>query len=343
MFSDVLAYAVVLLAERCQETERVHENACTIVRLLIERGADVNTFTFQNDHAPLTAAIQYWAPLSLIQCLINAGADVNRCDAAGVTPLTASTGPKAGQTPCRQDVVQLLLDIGANVNGGDKSKRVPLHNAAGCFSPSVLELLLSNGSDASASDKDGKQALHYVLARRNAWWSIENLMPDRISWWLSSEAIKCIRLLADAGASFIVTDSFGETPITLILRDAFFHVSTCSNDDRARITAVCRLLLERNILGDWPRDDCITVAHVAAKLNDVELLRSYASKGGDINANESIEGRPLWVALKDDCRIAVNELLRLGAHVDVYLRGASAYERIMRQEDAGELFLDFMK
>lgn len=73
------------------------------------------------------------------------------------------------------EVVQLLLDQGANLSYVDKDGRIPLYSAAEGGYAEVVQVLLDKGANPSSTDEDGETPLR--LATYN---SIENhAIPTR--------------------------------------------------------------------------------------------------------------------------------------------------------------------
>ena len=58
-----------------------------------------------------------------------------------------------------------LLDHGADVNKADDAGETPLMTAAGSAEPDLVELLLSRGADVAAQCKTGCTALHLAVAQ----------------------------------------------------------------------------------------------------------------------------------------------------------------------------------
>ena len=107
---------------------------------------------------------------------------------------------------CHMDVVQQLIDLGANVNYVDHAGRTPLMVTATALRGKgysadtmpirnqIAALLIKHGADVNRADEGGRTALHCAVGDRN---------PD------------LIRMLLAAGADKSTKDSQGYTPLYL--------------------------------------------------------------------------------------------------------------------------------
>jgi len=161
----------------------VLRNQHAAIRLLIERGADLDRREFPDNAAPLHFAALH-GDMETIRLLVEAGADVDgNGDDHGVGVL--------GWATCfgdvREEVAAYLLDHGAKLNlwtaialdraddlramiAGDRSlltarmtrnehRRTPLHHAVRKNRPRIVQLLLELGADPNARDATGATAL----------------------------------------------------------------------------------------------------------------------------------------------------------------------------------------
>lgn len=83
-----------------------YDNSLNEIKLLIEKGADVNNVTAY-EQTPLSNAISI-NNLDNIKCLVENGADVNYCDKFFETPLSKAI------IFCNVNVVKYLIEHGAN-------------------------------------------------------------------------------------------------------------------------------------------------------------------------------------------------------------------------------------
>ena len=86
--------------------------------------------------------------------------------------------PSCGQL--RKDtrrVVQVLLELSADVNAQSKQAYTPLMFAARLGDLDIVELLAARGADLNATQAQGATAL--VIAIQNAHWDVAGLLLDK--------------------------------------------------------------------------------------------------------------------------------------------------------------------
>jgi ankyrin repeat protein len=130
------------------------------VRLLIQRGANVNGVSKLTGRTPLVMAAGRAGSIGIVRLLLDKGADPNVVDKQGISPVLAA----AANTDSA--VLKLLLDHGVNPNVNVKAKNSmpPLSLAAFVGNRSNVELLLSRGADAKAIAPGGFTVLMSQMA-----------------------------------------------------------------------------------------------------------------------------------------------------------------------------------
>ena len=104
---------------------------------------------------------------NVVQLLLDNGADLNKRDNYGITPLN-----RAGATPLHwaaeeghKDVVKLLIVRGADPNQGvGEVEWTPLQKAAYHRHKGVAQILIDGGASTNIADKYGRTPLHWAAA-----------------------------------------------------------------------------------------------------------------------------------------------------------------------------------
>ena len=112
----------------------------------------------------------------VIKMLLDAGADPNKKDKRGQTPLFLACTQKIGDLgyPCS---VKLLLDNGADPNTKDIFGCTPLHYAVADGIKDAVKVLLDGGALPDIKNKSGETPLY--LAGRHGGKDIFNFIMDR--------------------------------------------------------------------------------------------------------------------------------------------------------------------
>ncbi len=157
-----------------------------IVRLLVETGANVNLYGDEEALPIMWAAkeghqavFEYLAPLTdpeqrkeaelaalhlaasegkieALQLLFNVGADLNSKDGFGETALMIAAQQRQPR------FVQPLLQMGADINAKDNEGRTALMVAAQSSYITTVKILIRAGADVNAKDIEGNTALTYA-------------------------------------------------------------------------------------------------------------------------------------------------------------------------------------
>jgi len=153
------------------------------IRLLIERGADLNRRDFPDNATPLHFAAAH-GDLDTVRLLVEAGADI---DGHGDDYAVGVLGWATCFNQVRREVAAYLLEHGASFNiwtaialdrsdelramiaadpslltarmSRNQHRRTPLHHAAAKNRPQMVQLLLEVGADPNATDATGVTAL----------------------------------------------------------------------------------------------------------------------------------------------------------------------------------------
>lgn len=299
----------LFIASGCNDLDEVQK--------LVESGLDVST---RNTKEPTSAtfngrtALHYAAnqgSLSVINYLINHGADVNAKNGKGYTPLYyAASYNKA-------EAVSLLLTKGADPNlmgelGG------PLHIAVSHQQAEAVDILLSGGADANLRrDFDGGTPLH--------WYVI-------FATQFSSKDIRILDSLAKHGVNFNALDKRGTTPLDsnhlagsvgpLVMRGARLSnvddiFSLLNKVARSGSTDALKYLKAEGFSLQTKGPDGQTLLHDAGMFGHVQVIEYLIANGLDMDAIDR-EGRtPLDKALLACKKNSIEYFIEKGAKSNI--------------------------
>ena len=112
--------------------------------------------------SPLHSAVDYM-DLEMVQVLVDCGADVNARDDAGRTPLNFTLcGWWPTRRPTNPGVVRWLLDHGADPNARNKNGETSLHLALASGRVEIARLLVEHGASVKVKDRVGRTSLDRV-------------------------------------------------------------------------------------------------------------------------------------------------------------------------------------
>ena len=166
---------------------------CEAARVLLRYGADAEYSDTETAKTRLMCAAEHHSSPEMIELLIEAGADVNETDLSERTPLMfAASNDKYVYD---SKVIKTLLSHGADVKYRDFYGRTALHYA--CKNPDekkTIAMLIKAGADINAKDDYGCTPLMFACGR----------------YYSSAEAVK---VLLRAGADVNAQDNDGWTAL----------------------------------------------------------------------------------------------------------------------------------
>ena len=136
------------------------------VRALLAKDRSLANAWSPDGFFPLGLAAFFKRPV-VAKILIEHGADPRMASKpAGFTPLHSAVADDAGTDV--KELVQMLIDAGADPNACSASGGTPLHTASFTGNLAVVEMLLAAGGDAAARDKKGNTPLDLARERGHA-------------------------------------------------------------------------------------------------------------------------------------------------------------------------------
>ncbi|KAH8987328.1 ankyrin repeat-containing domain protein [Lactarius akahatsu] len=279
------------------------EDGVCIVRLLLERGIDVNARD-KNKTTPLHSAT-FKGRFEIVKVLLDYGAIAGAENNEGKTPLNLVLRkrlhskqrwpPKVGF-----GIVRLLLARGVDVNSQDKYHNTPLHSAAFNHGPRIAHLLLDHGANPCAENEQGETLLHEVsrikddsrgigIARLLLGRGVDVHAQDKDhNTALHSAAFNgrlgLAQVLLDHAANPTAENDQGETPLHLLSRGKSDHG-----------VGLTRLLVEHGVDVNGRKRNMWTPLHLAAVKGMFKIARELLDHGANPNAEDEQGETPLHV------------------------------------------------
>jgi ankyrin repeat protein len=203
-----------------------HAGWYDITELLLESGADPN---LPLHNPPLIATVEgRTSDITTISVLVSSpNINLDYQDNLGRTALLWAVSKG------RSDVVQVLLEAGANPNIGNHEDRTPLMMSVVISNVVMTKLLLDYGADVNDQDFAGRTALHYsvntisptvILDRDNVDLDIQdNLGRTPLIDAVDHNDVRAVSLLVEAGADPLVADNRGNTALYYAGRNDTLH------------------------------------------------------------------------------------------------------------------------
>lgn len=133
-----------------------------ITEYLLKSGAQINKNSYHG-RSTLHCAVGNRRS-NAVSVLLQHGAHVDAQDSKGCTPLFVTLRKKLKEERTSLEVVQLLLEGGANPNHVDRARRTPLHLAATSGHGAAAELLLQHGAYVNAANATGETPPHLAVS-----------------------------------------------------------------------------------------------------------------------------------------------------------------------------------
>ena len=134
----------------------VKNNCLDLVNKLIGKGATVDLNHAITLSTPLHVATIF-ANLEIIKLLHEKGAQINKQDVYGKTPLILAVENKKGE-----EIVKFLMSVGADIKYADMSGKTAVHHAVLQGSLPIVGILLEDQDAANVQDVHGRTPLHYA-------------------------------------------------------------------------------------------------------------------------------------------------------------------------------------
>ena len=234
-----------------------------IVRLLLSKGAQINVNT--DDGTPLMVAVRR-GQTEIMKVLLAAGADVKTVHRMGDQALMMAAEQRNYRTPSLEpnaEVVQLLLAHGADPKAKGEWNRTALMLAN---TAAKVKLLLAKGAEIDAKDEYGQTALMHAAERGDA---------------------AVAGALLDNGASVNLVDNKGLTALLYSLDDEnMAHGDERKTLPQRRLEVARRILLAKKVDVNAANQDGETPLIRAVRLANVDMIKALLAKKADANRSD---------------------------------------------------------
>uniref|UniRef100_A0A672JB45 Poly [ADP-ribose] polymerase n=1 Tax=Salarias fasciatus TaxID=181472 RepID=A0A672JB45_SALFA len=198
--------------------------------------------------------------------------NVNAKDMAGrkSTPLHFAAGFG------RKDVVEHLLQTGANVHARDDGGLIPLHNACSFGHAEVVSLLLCQGADPNARDNWNYTPLHEAAIKGKidvCFNSVHLLLQHGADPNIRNTDGKSALDLADPSAKAVLTGEYK--------KDELLEAARSGNEEK-----LMALLTPLNVNCHASDGRKSTPLHLAAGYNRVRIVQLLLQHGADVHAKD---------------------------------------------------------
>ncbi|KAI4883895.1 hypothetical protein NFI96_026918, partial [Prochilodus magdalenae] len=203
-------------------------------------------------------------------------ANVNAKDMAGrkSTPLHFAAGFG------RKDVVEHLLQTGANVHSRDDGGLIPLHNACSFGHAEVVSLLLCQGADPNARDNWNYTPLHEAAIKGKIDVCIVLLQHGADPNIRNTDGKSALDL-ADPSAKTVLTGMYRACEYK---KDELLEAARSGNEDK-----LMALLTPLNVNCHASDGRKSTPLHLAAGYNRVRIVQLLLQYGADVHAKDKGE------------------------------------------------------
>ena len=345
-------------------------------RVLIDAGADLHTKN-EDGRSPLHYACGS-GELDIVKMLVEAGTGVRATDNKGCTCLMLAaysghtetvrylvglpdvdvnhlsahthTALQFAVDEGEVDVVQVLIDAGADINIQNDEGSSPLNTACASGALDVVKMLVEAGAGLRATDNKGHTCL--ILAARFRQTKIVRYLvglPEvelnhrdtvknftALHYSVENEDTDVVRVLIDAGADIETRGNYGRSPlhsacvlgaldVVKILVRAGAGVRATNNKGhtclilavRFRQTKIVRYLvgLPEVELNHRDTEKNFTALHYAVENEDTDVVRVLIDAGADIETRGNYGRSPLHSACVLGALDVVKILVRAGAGV----------------------------
>ncbi|MEG4273974.1 MULTISPECIES: ankyrin repeat domain-containing protein [unclassified Microcoleus] len=257
-----------------------------IAKILLAAGTKINIKEENSRNGKNTALLHNAAKIGfkeLVQQLINNGANVVIRDYNKKTPLHYAT---------TKEVAALLMQ---DINAKDESGNTPLHLAVDRGSQDIAELLIANGARVNVRNENGQTPLYRAIAighneiaallinNRTDVNNIDGSGTTPLHKAAHYGTVKILKLLIAKGAEIHIQDNQIKTPLDIAVD--------------LKLQDTVALLISKNPDVNSEDKEGRTLLHIAVDFKLEDVAKQLIAKGAFVNAKNNLLQTPLHLAV----------------------------------------------
>nr|XP_022289771.1 transient receptor potential cation channel subfamily A member 1 homolog isoform X2 [Crassostrea virginica] len=273
---------------------------------------------------------------NVITFLVKNGADLNRGDKYGLTPLhyAAMRGNELATK-------ELLQFNGINIEAEDKQGMTALHMAATHNSVEITRMLIEAGAQLRCKDNEDLTPLHCAAsegnieivqllfqagAKQDGWVTISNMVTDR-----DCDQNTCLHLAVENGHYDVVKlcldkRSDVNTPSSNYMHP--LHLAAKAGDIRC-----VKLLVQHHARIDALNDEMATPLHIAAAFNHKDVVEFLIERKAPLEKRDRDNYTPLLMAAYSGHAESLDTLLKKGADYEAVDKNDKTAVYLAAEED----------
>jgi len=245
---------------------------------------------------------------SINNYLIELGADINKCNYEGLSPLHLACIHN------NESMTRNLVELGANVNIKDSNNETPLIKVCQTENESLIDYLVEHGADVNAKDVLGETPL--IKACQNANESIIKYLIEHgadvnaINVFGETSLIKAcqtanesiIKYLIERGANINAKDELGETPL----------IKACQNANESLIKYLEEHGADMNVknnIGENPLE-------IAINYQNISIIEYLVERNAITDISEKSMENLLMIACENEYITIIKQLIEQGVNIN---------------------------